>query len=187
MDPNGAIGDFFLETHVERIIDVGSGPLTAVGKTHPGKTISVTAVDPLASAYNRLMDEEGIEPPVRPIEGSGEKLLETFKPDSFDIAYALNAVDHAYDPVRVIENMLAVVRAGGYVVLVHRRREALRNCYRHLHQWNFEIRDGDLVIWRGTKDTYNMTEMLGPNATVECFDYGEWVLCSIAKYSAALG
>jgi SAM-dependent methyltransferase len=188
MDPNGPVGDSFLTKHVERIesspvsiIDVGSGPLTAVGKSYPGKTLSVTATDPLAGAYNRFMDQEGIEPPVRPIECRGEDLLDVFQSGSFDIAYGLNAIDHTFDPVRVIANMVAVVRAGGFVVLVHHRCEALRNCYRHLHQWNFDVARGDFLIWRDKKHVHNLTWLLRHSATVECFDYEGWLLCSIAK------
>jgi SAM-dependent methyltransferase len=189
MDPNGYVGDFFLAEHVERIdsdhvsiIDVGSGPLTAVGQHYPGKRLSVTATDALSGDYNRLMDEQGIAPPVRPVECSGEDLLEVFEPGSFDIAYGLNAVDHTFDPVRVISNMVAVVRPGGFVVLVHRRREAVRECYRHMHQWNFDIDDDDFVVWRTTKEMHNVTELLHSSATTTCVDHDGWVLCSIEKH-----
>src|SRR5882672_9093724 len=37
------------------ILDVGSGPLTSVGQTYPGKRIEVTAVDPLADEYIALL------------------------------------------------------------------------------------------------------------------------------------
>jgi SAM-dependent methyltransferase len=72
----------------------------------------------------------------------GERLLERFGPDTFDVAYARNAIDHVVDPRRVIENMVGIVRSRGYVVLRHTRNEALNHDYGQLHQWNFDERNG---------------------------------------------
>src|SRR3954462_9969012 len=44
------------------ILDVGSGPGTRIGRVWEGRTIAVTAVDPLADDYHRLLGEFGIEP-----------------------------------------------------------------------------------------------------------------------------
>lgn len=115
------------------IVDVGSGPLTAVGMTYRDKRLRVTAVDPLATEYVRDMEQSGIAPPVRPIPGCGEELLSVFEPESFDIAYARNSIDHGFDPVRAVENMLEIVKPGRFVVLRHRPCEARRRYYSTLH------------------------------------------------------
>jgi hypothetical protein len=60
------------------ILDVGAGPLTALGKTYPGKTLRITPVDPLAPEYDKLLDEFGVDPPVRTIFCPGEGLLDRF-------------------------------------------------------------------------------------------------------------
>ena len=39
-----------------RVLDVGAGPLTALGKVWPGRTLELTAVDPLADEYNAILD-----------------------------------------------------------------------------------------------------------------------------------
>ena len=164
------------------IIDVGAGPLTALGKTYPGKTLSITATDPLAAEYVRLMREAGIEPPVRPIACRGEDLLDRFRPGTFDIAYARNALDHSIDPVRVITNMVQLVKEGRFVVLRHLRRVARRNLYRGLHQWNFDIEQGEFVIWRTRRERVRMDRVLRDGAaSVECFEEGSWVVCLITK------
>jgi hypothetical protein len=64
------------------IIDVGAGPLTALGKTYPGKTLRITATDPLADEYVRIMQEAGMEPPVRPIAFRAKDLLDRFRPST---------------------------------------------------------------------------------------------------------
>ena len=110
--------------------------------------MTVTAVDPLADDYRRLLLEYGLEPPVRTERLEGERLVERFGSGRFDIAYARNALDHAVDPITIVGNMLEVVRDGGYVVLRHVRNEAVRQRYRQLHQWNFDARAGELVLWR---------------------------------------
>jgi SAM-dependent methyltransferase len=129
------------------ILDVGAGPLTWLGYRYPGKTVTIVAVDPLAADYDRLLAEAGLEPPVRTIDVAGENLLNYFRPASFDIAYATNALDHSADPLRIISNMVAVVRPGGVVILRHKRNEGQSARYSGLHQWNFEAADGHLLLW----------------------------------------
>lgn len=149
------------------ILDVGAGPVSAVGYRFPGKSVSLTAVDPLADEYNRLLAKAGVVPPVRTERVDGEGLLEHFGPDRFDLAYSRNALDHAVDPLTIIRNMLGVVRSGGHVILRHVRNEALRQGYVQLHQWNFDERDGRAVIWRPDQEV-DLAVVLGEQADVRC-------------------
>jgi SAM-dependent methyltransferase len=130
------------------ILDVRAGPASMVRCRFPGKRLRVVAVDPLADRYARLLAGAKVVPPVVTERLGGEHLVEHFGRNRFGVAYARNALDHAVDPAVIIEQMLAVVRVGGYVVLRHVRNEAERQAYGQLHQWNFEERDGELVIWR---------------------------------------
>jgi SAM-dependent methyltransferase len=149
------------------ILDVGAGPVTTVGYRFPGKELSISAVDPLADEYDRLMAREGVRPPVRTEQAEGERLVERFGRDRYDIAYSRNALDHAVDPVLIIENMLGVVRREGYVVLRHVRNEAVNQAYIQLHQWNFDERDGRFLIWRPGHES-DLTEALAGRAEVHC-------------------
>jgi SAM-dependent methyltransferase len=130
-----------------RILDVGAGPLTWLGRTHPTTALEVVAVDPLAAEYDDLLARHGIEPPVRTRAVRGEELLDHFPPASFDVAFARNALDHAADPLAIVRAMTAVTRLGGIVVLRHLEREAERERYEELHQWNLEARNGALHLW----------------------------------------
>ncbi len=42
----------------------------------------------------------------------GEQLLTMFEPETFDLTFARNALDHSYEPIRVIRNMIGLVKTG---------------------------------------------------------------------------
>lgn len=156
------------------ILDVGAGPLTVLGKRYPGKTLEIVPVDPLADEYDELLAVARIEPPIRTQRCMGEDLLERFEPATFDLAYARNALDHSADPLRIVRNMVAVVKPGGFVLLRHLPNEAEYAGYDGLHRWNFDVRDGRPVLWSRT-DEYDLTEEVGGDAEVECAWREGWV------------
>jgi hypothetical protein len=154
LDPDTQIRDPLVRAELEgnpaeeiSILDVGAGPVTWLGFRYPGKTLTIVPVDPLADEYERLLREAGLDPPIRTIRVAGEALLEHFGPRRFDIAYSTNALDHSADPFTIISNMVAVVRAGGVVLLRHKRNEGEGAQYGGLHQWNFDVVDDELLLW----------------------------------------
>jgi SAM-dependent methyltransferase len=171
------------------IVDVGAGPLTTLGTEFPGKRIRLTPIDPLADEYDRVLREVGITPPVKTIQCAGEDLLARFGPDYFDIAFSENALDHAPNPLAIVQNMLAVVKPGRFVVLNHFRNEGEHSSYGHLHQWNFDERDGRCWLWRD-REHHDIAAVLLGKATVNCRrehrprDVKERVVCIITKDSA---
>lgn len=173
-----------LSLHEVAILDVGAGPLTTVGRAYRDKEIEITAVDPLAEDYDRILGAAGVAPPVRTKNGEGERLLELFEPESFDIAYAANALDHTYDPLLVIGNMISVVRPGGYVLLRHRRNEAKAKDYLGLHQWNFDLLDGRFVIWN-RQSSHDVAKALSGRAHVVAHEEEGEVCCVIRRIEPA--
>jgi SAM-dependent methyltransferase len=172
------------------ILDVGAGPITTLGKTHPDKTLAITAVDPLAADYDRLLEQGALTPPVRTLPCRGEDLLDNFYPESFDVAYARNSLDHGDDPLLIIRNMVRLVRPGGLVALRHYRTEGETELYSGLHQWNFEIQDGDLLVWSHWA-RHNVTRTLRGEVELECWDEGgsdhaDWVVCVMTKRTRRL-
>ena len=129
-----------------RILDVGSGPLTVLGKTHPSKDLIIVATDALAHKYDDLLSKYGIDPPVRTISANAEVLTRVFPENSFDLVYAQNSLDHSYDPLEAIRQMIGVAKEGRFIVLDHVENEAENEHYRGLHQWNFSVQEGDFVI-----------------------------------------
>ncbi len=154
LSPDTEIRDSLVRAELARnpaqeisILDVGAGPITWLGYRYPGKTLRIVPVDPLADEYDRLLRDAGLEPPVRTTRVSGEELLDHFGRGTFDIAYATNALDHSADPLRIISNMVAVVRPSGVVLLRHKRNEGESAHYGGLHQWNFDVCETGLLLW----------------------------------------
>jgi len=159
--PDTDIRDPLVRAELERnaaaeisILDVGAGPLTALGYRYPGKTLTIVAVDPLADEYDRLLRDAGLDPPVRTIAVAGEALLEHFGSRRFDIAYAVNSLDHSADPFEIISNMVDVVHPGGIVLLRHKRNEGEGARYGGLHQWNFDVVDDSLLLWNNAAEVH---------------------------------
>jgi SAM-dependent methyltransferase len=136
-----------------RILDVGAGPLSSMGKRFPGRQVELVAVDPLAQQYDRLLDELNLVPPVRTVFGEAERLESAFGPATFDLACASNALDHCRDVLKAITEMLQVVKPGGFIYLWHFANEGHTERYAGLHQWNFDARDGDFTVSDGRTKT----------------------------------
>lgn len=133
-----------------RLVDVGSGPLTAVGVS-TGPPATLVAVDPLADRYDRLYRRHRLTPRVRPVVGRAEDLLAVVPAGGADVVVCRNALDHTADARRALDQFLAVVRPGGCVVLEHAEREGDRRGYRDLHQWDLWT-DDDGHLWLGGRD-----------------------------------
>lgn len=140
-----------------KFLDVGAGPLTWIGKKWGARRIQITALDPLADSYNKILDHYGLNPPVRTAAIAGEDLLKVFPVDSFDLAFARNSLDHSYDVPQVIKNMVSVTKPGGIVFLWHAQNEGERYNYQGLHQWNFRKEGDALIVWR-MQTSFNVNE-----------------------------
>lgn len=177
LDPNAEISGKALRQAVEEVpreeisvLDVGSGPLTSVGKTYPGKRIQVTAADALADEYTTALRKAGIEPLVPPVAVAGEDVASYFGAGSFDVTFMANALDHTADPILVLKNLVEVTREDGRVALRHMRNEGERNSYFGIHLWNIECRDDRFVIWN-RETTHDVATELA-DCEVDCWTDG---------------
>lgn len=148
-----------------RILDVGAGPVTALGYCLEGRRVEITAVDVLATTYDKIWFLRGITPPVRTIYADAERLDEVIEPSSFDFVYSQNSVDHTLHPPVAIAQMIKALKPGGHVLLQHELDEGVNEDYIGLHQWNFSEMNGDFIIWNEI-ETINMTELLGTKVKV---------------------
>jgi SAM-dependent methyltransferase len=164
-----------------KILDVGAGPFTYLGKTRNGRRVDITAVDPLADDYEAILVKHQVEPPVRTLRAEAEKLSELFAPSSFDIAYARNCLDHSSDPVRAIDQMLLVTKPGGIVYLSHRINEGQNEQYSGLHRWNFQERNGDFMITSPGRRSANITKRVKTKAKVTAATVNGWVVVVLEK------
>jgi SAM-dependent methyltransferase len=151
LDPNLLFQDYLIKylpkSPVCTILDVGAGPLTALGKKLTGCEIAITAVDPLAREYEEILERFNISPVVKTQYCEAEKLSENFLPDYFDFVHVLNAMDHSYDPIEGMRQMLKVVKKNCFIFMSHASNEAEKENYIGFHQWNF-CREGDkFIVW----------------------------------------
>ena len=172
LDPEFPLQEKFwdlLPAHAEvQILDVGAGPLTRIGKKCEGKYVVITAIDPLADEYETLIDKYHIHPLIRTQKGEAEKLTEIFPPNNFDLVIAQNSIDHSYAPEIAIQQMIGVVKQGGYIYLEHFFNVAEEMQYTGMHQWNFTLSsEGDFVI-SSKKQQVNISKKYSSLCTIKC-------------------
>ncbi len=167
------------------LLDAGSGPLTNLGKRLRRKKLRLFACDPLADAYGWLLARSGVVPPVPTLFADVENLSMYFHRDSFDGVHCCNALDHSYDPLGGILEMLKVLNPRGFVQLGHFENEAEHERYGGLHQWNFTERDGDFVMWNRTAElSLRQLGAGGLDVWTRRFPTGQgrdWILVHIRK------
>jgi SAM-dependent methyltransferase len=123
-------------------------------------------VDALADKYQDLLAKHGIVPLVRTEALAAERLTDRFPYKSFDISYAENSLDHSYDPGRAIEEMFAITKKGGVVILSHPPSEGADCGYQGLHQWNFKNCNGEFVISSPACRTVNISRRYSQLASI---------------------
>ena len=151
MDPELEIQPFLVDLlpdhNAPRILDIGCGPVTHLGRRFRGEPVEIVSVDPLADGYNELWQKHGVTPPVPVVPGFGETLLEQFDEASFDIVHSTNAIDHSADPIKFINTAVRLAKVGGRVFLTVQENEGVHANYSGLHQWNFEYNEAGLRLW----------------------------------------
>lgn len=168
------------------ILDVGAGPLTYLGKKCAGKHLCITAVDPLADEYDKILDKYQVQPLIRTKRLAAEDLTKEFPRNTYDLVFARNCIDHAYNPERAILQMIEVVKRGSYVLLEHTPNEADNENYQGLHQWNFSVSsNGDFLISSKSKEV-NITTKYAAICTITCEmvdeePAGTWLITRIEK------
>jgi SAM-dependent methyltransferase len=164
------------------VLDVGSGPMTSLGTRLPGVDLHVTAIDPLARDYNRLLDRLGLVPPVRTAPGEAENLVDAVGDRRFDVVICSNALDHSYDPLRALGQMLAVTKPGGHVLLYHVENEGEQEGYEGFHSWNFTIEGGRFLIWTPAERVFPDEKLKGIDS-VDVERAGQWITVHFRKHA----
>ncbi|MEO8746193.1 MAG: methyltransferase domain-containing protein [Rhodanobacter sp.] len=172
-----------IPTSEVKILDVAAGPVSCIGWKIHGQRPQITPIDALATQYRVLLDEFHLVPPVYTQPCDGENIDKLFAPDSFDLVHIRNALDHCYDAVTVVRNMLNVLKPGGVLIICGCTDEAVFENYVGLHQWNIRADDGQLIIWRpGERHAVNQlfADQLGAvNATQD--DAHRWTSVTLVK------
>jgi len=130
------------------VLDVGCGPVSSYAFLAHEGLAELTGVDPLADRYQKLLGSFGLSAPERQVDIAGERLTEEFGPESFDIVSIRNALDHHLCPALAWLNIFRAAKVGGYIVQSHSIREATKENWRQLHQYDLFPADdeGALMI-----------------------------------------
>ena len=155
------------------ILDVGAGPISALGTEYPGKKLNIKAVDPLADIYNNILSEYGMVPRVVTEKLDGERLSDSLSLNSFDLVYSRNALDHSYDPIGCIDEILKVLKDNCYCVLDQFPNEGTGANWRGLHQWDFYREDETFFIADRNKNIINVNKHYENRADIVCAKY-DW-------------
>jgi SAM-dependent methyltransferase len=179
-DPNAPVVSYLAEllpkeaTEIN-ILDVAAGPISSCGWKLDGRQVNLTAVDALAEVYNGLLDEFGINPPVRTTVGEAERLSSQFGGGRFDLVHIRNALDHCYDPLLALREMLFVAKPGGTVFVHGFTNEAQAASYQGLHQWNIDVRGGRLVLWNKAGKVFVDDHLSFVKIDTELSSDGRWL------------
>lgn len=167
-----------------RILEVGSGPLSAIGTTLSGKTLEIVATDLLADTYARLLAHLKIEPAIRTVRADAERLTEQFAEGSFDYVTANNCIDHCARADRAIEQMLRVAKPGGWVSLRHAENEASRTRYFGLHEWNFALEAGEPILWN-RRERIPIRDLVAPWGELKILSEPGHVVFAVRRHGAS--
>lgn len=164
-----------------KFLDVGSGPFSRCGFKSEKYNIQAIAVDPLAYAYNALKAKYGMYNPIDLRSGFVELLDQQFEEGEFDVVHMSNSLDHTFDALFGVYQLLHICRIGGKVILMHHENEAENENYEGLHQWNLSVHNDEnsFVIWRNN-ERYDICKMFKDVADIEIYpdikeSESEWI------------
>ena len=132
-------------------LDIGCGPISVLRWGVLQGLLRVTGVDPLLDMYRIILERHGLNglPAIacqRELNIYAEELASALPPESFDIVFTRNALDHVEDPVAVIAQAEACLRPGGILVLDFHTREGSRQGWEQLHQFDLYLDETDRLI-----------------------------------------
>jgi len=91
-----------------RILDVGAGPLTCLGKVWQGRKVEIIPVDALAREYTILLKLCRVTAPIKTTFAQAENLTLKYPRNYFDLVHARNSIDHTFNPFLAIKQMIDV-------------------------------------------------------------------------------
>ncbi len=138
------------------VLDVGSGPLTMMGKVWGDARIDLSACDALGAIYAQLPYPEGL-PLIEVAAVKSEELSKHYPPNSFDLVYARNTLDHGIDPLAAVTEMIRVAKPGGLIVSQHWPNEGTRENWEGFHQWDLYVASDDWLMRNKAGDIVSIT------------------------------
>jgi hypothetical protein len=154
------------------ILDVGAGPMTFLPKAWVTRTVRITAVDPLADRYTEILRNGNLTAPVPTTTGQAETLRDAFAENSFDAVFTRNAFEQFQDPLLGLRQMLSVVKAGRWVLVL---QEGMRDeAQQGRGPWVLREEDDELLMNIGDGKSIDLRDELGDAADVRVTRSWHW-------------
>ncbi len=153
-----------------KFADIGSGAFSRCGLIAEGMQLDILAIDPLADIYQNLKIKYNCENGVKMKTGLVEFLNKQFLQNTFDMVHMSNALDHCFDPILGIYQLLYICKVGGQVILRHHENEAEAESYAGLHQWNLSTQneENEFIIWN-KKEEYHIGRVFDGVADINIY------------------
>ena len=139
-------------------LEIGSGPNSNLSYWVDKKLIKVTAIDPLANIYNKMMKKLKYTYPIVPIKLKGENLLKSFKKERFHIVFAQNSLDHAEDPLKCFKNGYHLLKKGGLFFICTNIREGSRKSWAGMHKYDIYVENNVLFLENQKGDVFKFID-----------------------------
>lgn len=132
-----------------RVLDVGAGPISRLTGGHLKGRYTLTATDLLADQYRAMLCAYGHQTilcGIRYVSCPAERLASVLERDCFDFVTMHNALDHTTSPRAVVEQLCAVTKPGGVIVLSGKSREGTGEKWTGMHQHDLWLENDH--VWR---------------------------------------
>lgn len=133
------------------MLDIGCGPISVLRWGILQGLLRVTAVDPLLDMYRIILERHGLAalPAIschRELNISAEELTAVLAPETFDIIFTRNAIDHIENPVALIGQAGACLRSGGVLGFDFNTREGSRQHWKQLHRFDLYLDQKEQLV-----------------------------------------
>ena len=186
--PDGILGDVHkLKDQVFKVktlktLEIGSGPNSNLSYWVDNELLEVTAIDPLADVYEKIMRKLNYQYPITPIKMKGEEILEHFGEESYHIVFAQNSLDHVEDPIKCFNNAYSVLKKGGFLFVCSNIKEGTRKSWTGMHKFNIYVENNELLL--SSQNGEVLPFINEHNISLEFIFYEEYNIRNIKSFEA---
>ena len=186
--PNGIIGevqklkDQVFKVKTLKALEIGSGPNSNLSYWVDNKLLEVTAIDPLADVYEKIMRKLNYKYPITPIKIKGEEILEHFGEETYHIVFAQNSLDHVEDPIKCFDNAYYVLKKGGFLFVCSNIKEGTRKSWTGMHKFDIYVEGNELLLASQNGEVSRFIN--DNNISLEFIFYEEYNIRNIKSFEA---
>ncbi len=186
--PDGILGDIHkLKDQVFKVktlktLEIGSGPNSNLSYWVDNELLEVTAIDPLADVYEKIMRKLNYKYPITPIKIKGEEILEHFGEEAYHIVFAQNSLDHVEDPIKCFNNAYYVLKKGGFLFVCSNIKEGTRKSWTGMHKYDIYVENNELLLASQNGEVFRFIN--DDNISLDFIFYEEYNIRNIKSFEA---